>query len=147
MVFKLSAYIGLPHALLHILAYRLIGKDCVLDLNQRRVHSLEERTPKEAAFVKMFPTLAIGGLAVILLIAWAVTIPFSGYGSLATYYRTADLWHQAIWWIGIAILMYAGMGILHLYWGIRILLGKPSHSPPHQPDEHLSSRDEQHYSH
>lgn len=147
MLFKLSAYIGLPHAFLHMVAYRLIGKACALELDERRVHALEDRTPREAAFVKMFPALVIGGLAFILLSVWVVTMPYSGYTSLATYYRTAYLWHQVIWWMAVAILMYAGMGLFHLYRGIRILLNKPPHSPPNQSNKHFDTGDHQHYSH
>lgn len=147
MVFKLSAYVGLPHALLHLLAYRLIGKACVLDLDQRRVRALEPRTPKEIAFVRMFPALVTGGLALVVLGIWAFTLPQSGYATLATYYQTADRWHQILWWVGIAILAYAGTGITNLYWGLRLLLRELRHEPPHAADEYLNSRHDQYQSH
>ena len=127
ILFKLSTYIGLPHALLHMLAYRLIGKPCVLEIDQRRVRALADRTPREIAFVRMFPSLVTGSLALTLLVIWAVTISQSGSASLSTYYRTADLWHQVIWWAGIVMLAYAGTGMVNFYWGIRLLLREPRH--------------------
>jgi hypothetical protein len=144
MIFKLSAYVGLPHALLHLLAYRLIGKACVLDLDQRRVRALAPRTAKEIAFVRMFPALVTGSLALGVLAIWAWTIPQSGAASLATYSQTAHRWHQILWWVGIVILAYAGTGMLNLYWGVRLLLWELRHQPPHATNHYLNSRQDQH---
>lgn len=144
MIFKLSAYVGLPHALLHMLAYRLIGKPYVLEIDQRQVRALAPRTPKEIAFVRMFPALVTGSLALVVLGIWAWTIPQSGAASLATYYQTAHLWHQMLWWVGIVILSYAGTGLLNLYWGIRLLLRELRHQPPHSTNHYLNPRQDQH---
>src|SRR5688500_19355505 len=58
---RLGGYYLIPHELLHVLAYRLIGKRCHYEWGAYYVQSLQPKNRKESLFVLLFPFVICWG--------------------------------------------------------------------------------------
>ncbi|MBV7333961.1 hypothetical protein KFU94_38150 [Chloroflexi bacterium TSY] len=107
MFAKLEGYFFTPQILLYALAYRILGKPCSYKLGSNKIRSLEERTPREHAFILLFPPIVLGVPGLLLCFLWAFTgaefksIPMTGY------FLTGPLWHRSLFFVGMAFVTYA----------------------------------------
>jgi hypothetical protein len=131
MFWKIDGYLAIPHELLHLLAYRLIGKRCRYHLGDHFVHALETRSLKERLFVLVFPLLVIGTTGLSLMVLWAVTYVMNQYPPHPlVYFDAAPIWHKSLWVISVILLLYAGSCVGDIQLVIRLLLQQLRHHPP-----------------
>ena len=50
MLWKLDGYLAIPHELMHVVAYRMIGKRCAYQLGEHAVPTFEDRTLPQRLF-------------------------------------------------------------------------------------------------
>lgn len=139
MLWKIDAYLAIPHELLHKLAYRLIGKRCRYRIGDSFVQPLQSRTLRERIFVLLFPLLITGGTALGLILLWAITYLLNRYPPEPTMYlRDAPLWHQFLLAAAAILMLYSGSSIADLATTLHLLLQKLSQQPPNGSDDHQS---------
>jgi hypothetical protein len=137
MITKLEGYLAIPQFLLYGWAQRLLGKRYAFTPGQNSFHSLEKRTAREHAFVLLFPLVTLGTAGVVLLLAWAMSFVGLGYApDLWAYLQYAPLWHQALWWLGLACLLYASFSIYKLPQVFQLLRQELRHQPPQDRNEY-----------
>ncbi len=125
MLWKIDGYLAIPHELLHVLAYRLIGKKCRYQFGSHFVQSLERRTFGEKLFVLLFPLLVIGGLGLALMFLWMVTYISIGYPAQPLlYFQTAAVWHKMLWAMAVILLLYSGSAFNDIRTSIHLLFQK-----------------------
>jgi len=131
MLWKLDGYLIIPHELMHVVAYRIIGKRCAYRLGDHTVKSLEDRTLGQRLFCLLFPLL-INGLAVVLLgCAWLVTYYVSRYPlSPFDYFQTAPTWHRALFFGWTFLLTYALTCLWDVLIASRLIAQKLRQQPP-----------------
>jgi len=136
MLWKLDGYLAVPHELMHVVAYRLIGKRYAYRLGEHAVTALEERTLGQRLFCLLFPLL-INSLAVLLLAAiWIVTYGSARYPlNPIEYFQVAPDWHRALFFGWAGLLTYAGTAYLDVLIAIRLLAQKLRQQPPQYPQE------------
>ena len=133
MLWKLDGYLVIPHELLHVVAYRLIGKSCTYQLGDHAVKSLEDRTFKQHLFCLLFPLLVNGLVVLLLLGAWFSTYIAASYPiNPLDYAQTAPAWHLLLFFSWILMLTYAGTCLWDVIFAGRLLTEKLRQSPPHQ---------------
>jgi hypothetical protein len=133
MFWKIDGYLAIPHELLHLLAYRLVGKRCRYRLGEHFVHSLEPRSFRERLFVLLFPLLVIGGAGLVFLSFWTVTYLLNAYPiNPRTYFLIAPVWHKSLWLVAVVLLLYAGSCVGDVQLVIRLLLQKLRQQPLNQ---------------
>lgn len=125
MLQKIEGYLLIPHELLHVAAYRIIGKQYIYRFGDLSVRPLEERTVKERLFCLLFP-LGVNLLGVlILLVAWFATFFEYGYQqTIWVYLETAPPWHHALHVGWISLLVYACTCALDVQIATRLLVQK-----------------------
>lgn len=125
MLRKIEGYILIPHELLHVAAYRIIGKQCKYQLGTPHVTPLEERTHAQRIFCLLFP-LAVMLFGVLVLFGlWFAT--FFSYGYQRTiweYLGSAPLWHHALHGGWLLLLIYSGTCALDVILAYRLLAQK-----------------------
>lgn len=142
MLWKIDAYLAIPHELLHILAYRLVGKQCRYRIGDRFVHPLEPRTLGERLFILLFPLLVTGSVALGLACLWAATYVLAGYPpEPAEYFRIAPVWHQLLLAASVILMLYSGSSMIDLMTAFRLLLQKLRQQPPDYSDDHQGERE------
>jgi hypothetical protein len=109
MLWKIDGYLAVPHEVLHVLAYRLIGKRCRYQVGDHFVHPLESRSFRERLFVLLFPLFIIGGTGLALMAWWAGTYVLHSYPPHPlNYFQLAPTWHKLLWGASVILLLYAG---------------------------------------
>ena len=141
MLWKLDGYLAIPHELMHVVAYRMIGKRCAYQLGEHAVTALEDRTLGQRLFCLLFPLL-INGLAVLLLAGiWIATYSIARYPlSPLEYFQVAPDWHRALFLGWAFLLTYAGTSFFDVMMAIRLLAQKLRQQPPQYPQEHQDDR-------
>jgi hypothetical protein len=137
MLWKLDGYLVIPHELMHVVAYRLIGKRCAYQLGDHTVKPLEERTLNERLFCLLFPLL-INVLAVLLLAgAWMGIYVIARYPlDPFAYFAAAPWWHRSLFFGWACLLTYAGTCLWDVMIAGRLITEKLRQEPPQQPQEH-----------
>lgn len=143
MIWKIDGYLAIPHELLHVLAYRLIGKKCRYQIGQPFVEALEPRTFRQRIFVLLFPLFITGGAGLIFILLWAATYLLIGYPpEPINYFHAAPVWHQSLLLISFILMLYSGSSLLDIVMTVQLLLQKLRQQPPHyaykQEDERYS---------
>jgi hypothetical protein len=97
MLWRLDGYLLMPHELMHVIAYRMIGKRCAYQWGDHSVRSLEDRTLNQRLFCLLFP-LPINGLAVPLLAGvWMGIYAVARYRlDPFAYFAAAPWWHHSM---------------------------------------------------
>jgi hypothetical protein len=137
LLWKLDGCLLIPHELMHVAAYRLIGKRCVYRLGDHAVNSLDERTRNERLFCLLFPLL-INGLAVLMLAGvWLGVYVVARYPlDPFAYFAASPWWHQSMFFGWVFLLTYAGS----CWWDVRmaaqLLSEKLAQQPPQDPHEY-----------
>jgi len=141
MLWKLDGYLAVPHELMHVVAYRMIGKRCAYRLGDHTVKPLEDRTLKQRLFCLLFPLL-INGLAVLLLAgAWAVIYALARYPlDPFAYFAAAPTWHRAMFFGWVFLLTYAGTCLWDVLIASRLIAQKLRQQPPQYPNEDQDNR-------
>src|SRR5688572_31805254 len=82
---KLIGYYAIPHELLQVLAYRLIGKPYHYEWGSQYVRALapEAETRREKLFVLLFPLIVSWGLGFLCHLLWIISAFFIFYGGTA----------------------------------------------------------------
>jgi hypothetical protein len=137
LLWKLDGCLVIPHELLHVAAYRLIGKRCSYQLGDHGVNSLEERTLRERLFCLLFPFL-VNSLVVFLLVSvWFVTYIMARYPlNPLEYFQAAPLWHRLLFLGWFGAMNYAGTCLWDVIFAGRLLMEKLSQQPPENPQKH-----------
>jgi hypothetical protein len=136
MLWKLDGYLAIPHELLHVLAYRLIGKRYAYRFGDHTVRALDPRTFGQRMFCLLFPLL-INGIAVLLLLgAWLASYLWAGYPTNPfVYFRIAPVWHRALFFGWVFLLTYAATATFDVLLAVRLLLEKLRQQPPNNPHQ------------
>ncbi len=139
---KLGGYYLIPHELLHVLAYRLIGKPCEYKWGNYYVRPLAKRTRGQRLFVLLFPFGVCWVIGLVFHFLWVmsavffITIPFERY------LVDGPTWHFTLPIIATLFIIYSGAGLGDLVISYNVLLGKDkSHEDSHQPRR--QTKDEQ----
>lgn len=136
---------SIPQMLLMALAYRLIGKRYSYTFGQNGIRAIDEVTPKERAFVLLFPMVLLGTISVISAAIWIAVLLYLNYplDPIAYYLDVSLLWHQLFWWIGLICFGYASMSILNLPYIFKLLRSKNEDSKeyPNDGGKHHGTRD------
>ena len=108
-LYKLGGYYLIPHELLHVFAYRIIGKSCQYKWGDYHVQSSAERTRGEKLFVLLFPTvicLVFGGFFhfLWLMTAFFIKIPPEQY------FIDGPTWHFVFPLMAFIFILYSGNG-------------------------------------
>src|SRR5689334_19620135 len=93
MLWKINGFLVIPHELLHIAAYRMIGKRCSYQWGDSFVTALEPCTRGQQLFCLLFPLIVSLPVACLPLVVWITTFAWF-HASTQTYICTAPLWHQ-----------------------------------------------------
>ena len=137
MLWKLDGYLAVPHELMHVVAYRMIGKRCAYHFGDHAVTALEDRTLGQRLFCLLFPLL-INGLAVLLLAGiWMTTYIIARYPlNPFEYFQVAPDWHRALFLGWAFLLTYAGTSFLDVMIVVQLLAQKLRQQPPQHREEH-----------
>jgi hypothetical protein len=134
MLWKLDGYLVIPHELMHVLAYRLIGKRCLYRLGDHAVNSLEERTLKERLFCLLFPLLVNTLVILLFLGTWFVTYVTARHPlNPLEYIQAAPAWRQLLFWGWFLAMMYAWSCLWDVIFAGRLLMKKLSQQLPEIP--------------
>lgn len=131
MLWKIDGYLVIPHELLHVLAYRLIGKRCRYRVGEHFVEALDPRTWRERLFVLLFPLLITGGIALVFLLLWISIYLWARYpANPILYFQRAPFWHQSLWFVAVLLLLYSCSSVYDIVMAVRLLGQKLRHQPP-----------------
>ena len=131
LFWKLDGYLVIPHELMHVIAYRMIGKRYAYRWGDHTVRALEERTFGQRLFCLLFPLL-VNGLAVLMLTAiWMVTYILARYPlNPLDYLEVAPNWHRALFFGMLFLVFYACASVLDVIFAARLLAEKLRQQPP-----------------
>jgi hypothetical protein len=73
---KLKGYYAIPHELLHVLAFHIIGKPCQYQWGDLSVKPLAQETLYERLFVSLLPFAVIFGTALFFILTWETLAMF-----------------------------------------------------------------------
>jgi hypothetical protein len=141
MIQKLDGYLAIPHELLHVLAYRIVGKKYRYQFGSHFVQSLEARSFGEKLFILLFPLIIIGGLGLGMMLLWTMLYILIDYPvDPILYFRIAPLWHKLLWVCSVILLLYSGSTFNDVRASVQLLSQKMSQKPPHPADYQQDKR-------
>jgi hypothetical protein len=120
MLQKLGGYYLIPHELLHVLAYRLIGKPYHYRLGDWRVTSLANKTEQERIFVLVLPFVICVTLGLFFHFAWII-LALSYHTSLREYLLNVPKWHLIFHVLANLCILYSGTAYRDIRTAWRIL--------------------------
>jgi hypothetical protein len=119
---KVGGYYLIPHELLHVLAYRLIGKPYDYQWGDYQVSSPAKMTQGERLFVLLLPLGVCLTLSFFFHFVWII-LALSAQLPLAEYLLAAPKWHFVFHILANLCMLYTGTSyrdirrILHLLFG------------------------------
>ncbi len=125
---KLGGYYLIPHELLHVLAFRLIGKSCHYQWGDRRVQFPAKLSRRERLFVLLLP-----GVTTLLLGIFFHMLGFFSYALWVLSTSTAEispgrdellqfpLWYLAFLVIASLFILYSGTAYRDVRVALRLL--------------------------
>jgi hypothetical protein len=130
---KLGGYYLVPHELLHVLAYRIIGKPCHYEWGDYRVQSSAPKTQGERLFILLLPVVVCLILSFFFHFVW-VALALSARMSLGEYILTAPRWHFVFHGLANVFMLYSGTAYRDVRRALQILFGQEktkqkSHKP------------------
>ncbi|MCB0060977.1 MAG: hypothetical protein KDE19_02635, partial [Caldilineaceae bacterium] len=105
-ILKLEGYLLVPHELLHVIAHRMIGRDCAYQLGDKWVVKREPCSWREDLFCLLFPLMVTLPIGLTPFVIWFVTYSYARY-SAEKYLLVAPPWHPALFVLGFVLLNYA----------------------------------------
>jgi len=133
---KLGGYYLIPHELLHVLAFRIIGKPCEYQWGNDYVRPLARETKRERIFVSLFPFAVIMGLGLFFGLLWVSSAFFIKIRP-ERYFIDGPTWHVIFFIISTLFFFYASSAGGDIISSVGILVFNKEvdyDSPePHQP--------------
>ncbi len=133
---KVGGYYLIPHELLHVLAYRLIGQPCRYNVGDYAVRALapETITRREQVFVLLLPFTVFFGLGLLCHLLWIlsaffITIPPDRY------FIDGPTWHFIFPNLGVLLMLYSGTARKDLLIVYHLLFRKDK-PQDNRPDPH-----------
>ena len=137
---KLGGYYLIPHELLHVLAYRIIGKSCEYQWGSYHVQSSAKRTRREKLFILLFPTVVSLALGFFFHLLWAGSLLFIVRTPLERYFFVdGPTWHITLPVIATVFILYSGNGYGDVINAYRLLL-REDESKHDSPKPHQQAR-------
>ncbi|MDM8518454.1 DUF3267 domain-containing protein [Anaerolineales bacterium HSG6] len=134
---KFGGYYLIPHELLHVLAYRIIGKRCAYQWGAWKVTSLQPKTRREKLFVLLFPFAVCWGLGTVFAILWILS-PFFIDIPFDRYFIDGPTWHFGFFILSAIFFLYghtSGKDLLDAYGWLFIYEAEyDAPKPRHQAD-------------
>ncbi len=128
---RIEGWILVPHELLHVAAYRLIGKPCRYQLGDVMVQGSEPKTWREQLLVLLFPLTVMLALLLLTTASWFGWYLHSEYSANPlVYFRTAPMWHQLLWWFSLGLACYASTCALDVRAALQLLIQQLTQHPP-----------------
>lgn len=122
---KLEGYYLIPHELLHVVAYRLIGKPCEYQWGNAYVRPLAKRSKGQRLFVLLLPFAICLGVGCFFQLLWGAAAVFLIRMPLDKYVAGNGLtWHFVLPVLGALFLMYSSTALGDLIVSYRVLRGK-----------------------
>lgn len=133
---KIEQFWMAAYELLHIAAYRLIGKRYRYQGGLLAVQPAEALTRGQQVFCLLFPLLVTLTAVLALGAVWIYTyVQLFPTLEPRNYYRTAPFWHIALQGIAVLLPLFASPAYFDLRRALR-LLTEPTQQPPEQANKH-----------
>jgi hypothetical protein len=138
---RLEGWLAVPHELLHVAAYRLLGKRCRYTPGSPSVSRAEPLTVQERLFVLLLPTLVSGSICVIFIVGWTLSA-FTLAKADPLYPQQMPWWHVGLMVMFAVTFIYTSAGWADLLIAVDLLRGrqKPSDDPPDERGKQLGKR-------
>jgi hypothetical protein len=120
---KLGDYYLIPHELLHVLAFRLIGKPYHYQFGDRQVKALKKLTRREWLIILLLPVTVCGLLGLLFYNLWLIFV-LSAQMPPEQYILDGPRWHLTFPVIATLFILYSGAAYGDVIWAWRILFGK-----------------------
>ncbi len=138
LLHKLGGYYLIPHELLHVLAYRIIGKSCHYRWGDWRVKPLAERTTRERLFIGLLPFVVSWTIGFLFYGLW-IALAVSAQMPLSKYLIEGPRWHWLCPMIASLFILYGGTAHGDLITSYYLLFRKKQlndkgQKPQNQPD-------------
>ncbi len=104
---KLGGYYLIPHELLHVLAYRIIGKPCSYQWGDYAVQSLAPKNRREKLFVLLLPFGVCWALGLFFGLLWLLSAFFIEIPP-ERYFIDGPTWHFIFPIIATLCIIYSG---------------------------------------
>lgn len=130
---KLGGYYLIPHELLHVLAYRIIGKPYRYRWGDHCVHSLAPKSKREKLFVLLFPFVVCWALGLLLHFVW-FGLALSAQMPPETYFFAGPTWHFIFPMMATLFIIYSGTShqdLIDAYGWLFIYQAKDDGDDPH----------------
>jgi hypothetical protein len=137
---KIEGYYLIPHELLHVLAYRLIGKPCHYRWGDHQVYSSAPKTKREELFVLLLPALICWLFAFLFGVSWLLSAFFIRMPP-ERYFIDGPTWHFVFPIIASLSMLYSGTAYRDIRWVLRILFGNDK-TQDDRPEPHQQAKKE-----
>ncbi|MDM8527822.1 DUF3267 domain-containing protein [Anaerolineales bacterium HSG24] len=139
---KLGGYYLIPHELLHVLAFRIIGKPCRYEWGNDYVRPLVKESKRERLFVSLFPFVTIMGLGLIFGLMWISSAFFINIRP-ERYFIDGPTWHVVFLILCALFIFYSGTAHGDLFSSYYILFGQDE-IQDNRPKPNCSPNNKQH---
>ncbi len=133
-LYKLGNYYLIPHELLHVVGYRIIGKPCHYRWGDRQVVPLVKRNRHERLFVGLLPFIVSWLFGGIFYLAWLVTMVYLAIALKLPpekFFLEAPKYHFIFMVIGSIFIIYGGTAHGDLITAYYLLFGKEEKEKAH----------------
>jgi hypothetical protein len=107
-LYKLEGYYLIPHELLHVLAYRLIGKPCDYRWGDHQVHGTAAKSRGERIFVLLLPFVTCWAFALFFHWLWVVLALSAQMPPEQYFSQEGPYWHFIFPAIATLFILYSG---------------------------------------
>jgi hypothetical protein len=142
LLYKLKGYYLIPHELLHVWGYRIIGKPCHYEWGDCRVVSLANRTRNERLFIGLLPLAVSWGFGFFFHFLWLISLIFLVPIPIERYLIDGPTWHIIFVLLGSVFVIYGGTAhadLINAYY----LLFRKDYSENSNKEQHWQSDDKQ----
>jgi hypothetical protein len=139
LFYRLEGYYLIPHELLHVLAYRLIGKQYSYKWGNHRIFSTASKTHRERLFILLFPGVVCWLFAFFFSILWLLSVFFIDIPP-ERYFIDGPTWHFAFPIIASLFVLYSGTAYRDIRRVLQILSGQDK-SQENSPEPHQQAKE------
>lgn len=140
LLHRLGGYYLIPHELLHVLAYKIIGKPYHYKWGDYYVRPLAKETRQEALFVLLLPAAVCWILGLFCFSLWLLSAFFINIPP-EQYFTNGPTWHFIFPNIGSLCILYSGNSYGDVINAYRLLFGKDK-TQDNSPKPHRSPIDQ-----
>lgn len=138
ILYKLGGYYLMPHELLHVLAYWMLGKPCYYKWGDYCVKPLEKMRRNERLFTSLFPFMVCFGGGLFFHLLWVLSAFF--ITSSPERYFAEPTWHIIFLVVGILLIFYSSTAHGDLINSYHLLFTHQQ-TQNNRPEPHRSSDD------